>query len=126
MLTSVQSNCSLFSIGGRATLILLVLLLQSCAVITSPEAAPVPGQSPLMSPLSPAQVASPSPGVAPGPIKSPLNSPLPSPSPVSSQMATVSARAAPDLTLQRENGQTVRLSDARGKTVVLVFYRGQT
>jgi peroxiredoxin len=33
---------------------------------------------------------------------------------------------APDFSLQREDSETVRLSDERGKTVVLVFYRGQT
>ena len=34
---------------------------------------------------------------------------------------------APDFVLPRENGQTLRLSDYRGKSaVVLVFYRGQT
>ena len=34
---------------------------------------------------------------------------------------------APDFALQRDNGQTVRLSDSLGKSgVVLVFYRGQT
>jgi len=34
---------------------------------------------------------------------------------------------APDFALPRENGQTLRLSDYRGKSaVVLVFYRGQT
>ena len=32
---------------------------------------------------------------------------------------------APDFTLQDENGQKITLSDARGKSpVVLVFYRG--
>jgi hypothetical protein len=35
-------------------------------------------------------------------------------------------RRAPDFSLQRENGQLMRLSDARGTNVVLVFYRGQT
>lgn len=34
---------------------------------------------------------------------------------------------APDFALPRENGRTLRLSDYRGRsTVVLVFYRGQT
>jgi peroxiredoxin len=34
---------------------------------------------------------------------------------------------APDLSLERENGQIVRLADMRGRSsVVLVFYRGQT
>ena len=36
-------------------------------------------------------------------------------------------RTAPDFSLPRENGETVRLSDYRGKSsAVLVFYRGQT
>jgi len=41
--------------------------------------------------------------------------------------ATAAAKAAPDFSLPRENGQTVRLSDYRDQSsVVLVFYRGQT
>lgn len=52
---------------------------------------------------------------------------------VSSQASNYSQRTgpvavgevAPDFTLQDQNGQTVTLSDARGKSpVVLVFYRG--
>ena len=41
--------------------------------------------------------------------------------------ATPVARTAPDFSLARDNGQTIRLADYRGKSsVVLVFYRGQT
>jgi cytochrome c biogenesis protein CcmG/thiol:disulfide interchange protein DsbE len=44
-----------------------------------------------------------------------------------SKSLTSSLKAAPDFSLPRENGQTVRLSDYRDKSsVVLVFYRGQT
>lgn len=41
--------------------------------------------------------------------------------------AEFGGQRAPDFDLPRENGQTLRLSDYRGKSaVVLVFYRGQT
>ena len=37
------------------------------------------------------------------------------------------ANPAPDFALPRENGQTLRLSEYRGRSaVVLIFYQGQT
>jgi cytochrome oxidase Cu insertion factor (SCO1/SenC/PrrC family) len=33
-------------------------------------------------------------------------------------------QAAPDFTLQNQDGKNIRLSDYRGRKVVLVFYRG--
>ena len=47
--------------------------------------------------------------------------------PTPTPMATPTAGTAPDFSLVRDNGQTIRLADYRGKSsVVLVFYRGQT
>ena len=85
----------------------LALALASCAV-----ASPPPSQKPIpstgMSPLVPTAATG---AAAP--------SPLPTPA--------LAAKLALDFALVRENGQTVRLSDYRDKSsVVLVFYRGQT
>ena len=83
----------------------LALALQSCAVYVAPPLKPAPATE--LSPLVPT-----APAVA-------ALSPRPTPTPAS--------RLAPDFSLPRENGQTVRLSDFRDKSsVVLVFYRGQT
>jgi cytochrome oxidase Cu insertion factor (SCO1/SenC/PrrC family) len=61
----------------------------------------------------------PSPLQTPTPVAAVASSPLPTP--------TASVKLAPDFSLPRENGQTVRLSDFRDKSsVVLMFYRGQT
>jgi cytochrome oxidase Cu insertion factor (SCO1/SenC/PrrC family) len=40
------------------------------------------------------------------------------------QLAFVDGQAAPDFTLQDQNGQPFHLASARGSRVVLVFYRG--
>ena len=40
------------------------------------------------------------------------------------QLAFVDRQAAPDFTLQDQNGQPFHLASARGSRVVLVFYRG--
>jgi hypothetical protein len=90
-------------------LVAFAVMLQSCAVITSPEATPAPGVSPLPSPV-----------VTQNQFVSPL-SPVPTPTPTSL------AHMAPDFSLQRENGEAVRLSEMRDRSsVALVFYRGQT
>jgi cytochrome c biogenesis protein CcmG, thiol:disulfide interchange protein DsbE len=48
-------------------------------------------------------------------------------SPASTPMTTTRAKTAPDFSLPREDGQTIRLNDYRDKSsAVLVFYRGQT
>jgi hypothetical protein len=88
-------------------LLIAVWSAAGCAVIGDGGAQPRPGVSPV-SPL----------GFTLRPSSSlPVASPRPTPT---------LARRAPDFSLQRENGQTMRLSDARGTPVVLVFYRGQT
>ena len=93
-------------IGAIAFIIVLALALQSCAVSSEP-ASKEPSLPTGPSPLFPTTAAV----VAP--------SPLPTPTPA--------AKRASDFSLPRENGQTVRLSDFRDKSsVVLVFYRGQT
>jgi cytochrome oxidase Cu insertion factor (SCO1/SenC/PrrC family) len=40
------------------------------------------------------------------------------------QIAFDKGTAAPDFTLQDENGQPFHLADQRGRNVVLIFYRG--
>ncbi len=40
------------------------------------------------------------------------------------QLAFVDRQAAPDFTLQDQNGQPFHLVSARGSRVVLIFYRG--
>ena len=91
---------------GTITLIgVLALVLQSCAVSSAP-ASKKPGRSTELSPLIPTAAV-----VAPSPLPTPATA----------------AKPASDFSLPRENGQTVRLSDFRDKSsVVLVFYRGQT
>jgi len=92
-------------IGAIAFIIVSSLALQSCAVSLAP-ASKKPGIPTEQSPLFPTAAV-----VA--------RSPLPTPTPA--------AKPAFDFTLPRDNGQTVRLSDFRDKSsVVLVFYRGQT
>jgi hypothetical protein len=85
----------------------LALALASCAAASQPPSQkPIPstGVSPLVPPA--AAIA-----VAPSPLPTPASA----------------AKLALDFSLLRENGQTVRLSDYRDKSsVVLVFYRGQT
>ena len=90
--------------GAIALVGALALVFQSCAVYSA-QTPKKPSLPTGLSPLIPtaAVVAS---------------SPLPTP-PL--------AKPASDFSLPRENGQTVRLSDFRDKSsVVLVFYRGQT
>jgi peroxiredoxin len=48
-----------------------------------------------------------------------LSSTLPAPLP-----QTLALEAAPPLALEDQHGGTVRLSDYRGRRVVLVFFRG--
>ena len=105
--------------GAIAFVGVLALVLQSCAVYSAP-ASRKPGLSTGLSPLAPiASVVKPSPLRTPTPITAAAPSPLRTPAPA--------AKPAPDFSLPRENGQTVRLSDFRDRSsVVLVFYRGQT
>jgi len=105
--------------GAIALVGVLALVLQSCAVYSAP-ASRKPGLSTGLSPLvSTVAVVIPSPLRTPTPIAAAAPSPLPTPAPA--------AKPGSDFSLQRENGQTVRLSDFRSKSsVVLVFYRGQT
>ena len=57
-------------------------------------------------------------------ISAVMASTLPSPQPTSDTPIAV-GDMAPDFTLEDQNGHKVTLSDARGKSpVVLVFYRG--
>jgi hypothetical protein len=106
-------------LGAIALVSVLALALSSCAVLSArPSQEPGPSQ---FSPLAPAAVAvvRPSPLRTPTPIAATASSPLPTPAPA--------AKPASDFSLPRENGQTVRLSDFRDtSSVVLVFYRGQT
>ena len=102
--------------GAIALVGVLALVLQSCAVYSAP-ASRKPGLSTGLSPLVP--IAKPSPLQTPTPIAAAAPSPLLTPTP--------GTKPAFDFSLPRENGQTVRLSDFRDKSsVVLVFYRGQT
>jgi len=94
--------------------------LPACAVFPA-QPPQEPALSTQLSPLAPTATA----GVMPSPLRTPTpvavaaSSPLPTPTPA--------AKPASDFSLTRENGQTVRLSDFRDKSsVVLVFYRGQT
>jgi hypothetical protein len=94
--------------------------LPACAVFPA-QPPQEPGFSTQLSPLAPTATA----GVMPSPLRTPTpvavaaSSPLPTPTPA--------AKPASDFSLPRESGQTVRLSDFRDKSsVVLVFYRGQT
>ena len=105
--------------GAIALVGVLALVFQSCAVSSAP-ASEKPGFSTGLSPLVPtAAVVKPSPLRTPTSIAAAAPSPLPTPTPA--------AKPAADFSLPRENGQTVRLSDFRDKSsVVLIFYRGQT
>jgi len=94
--------------------------LRACAIFPA-QPLQEAGLSTQLSPLAPTATA----GVMPSPVRTPTpvavaaSSPLPTPTPA--------AKPASDFSLPRENGQTVRLSDFRDKSsVVLVFYRGQT
>jgi len=107
-------------IGAIALISVLALALSSCAVLSA-QPSQEPGLSTQLSPLAPTAVAvvMPSPLRTPTPIAAVASSPLPTPTPAT--------KPASDFSLPRENGQTVRLSDFRDKSsVVLVFYRGQT
>ena len=107
-------------IGAITLIVMLASALPACAVFPA-QPSPEPGPFTLLSPLAPtaAAVVLPSPLQTPMPVAVAASSPLPTP------MAGV--KLAPDFSLPRENGQTVRLSDLRDKSsVVLVFYRGQT
>jgi cytochrome oxidase Cu insertion factor (SCO1/SenC/PrrC family) len=105
-------------IGTVALMVVLALVFSSCAVSTvQPSPEPVTQLSPLFP--TAATVILPSPLQTPTPVAVAASSPLPTP--------TAGVKLAPDFSLPRENGQTVRLSDFRDKSsVVLVFYRGQT
>ena len=107
-------------IGTVALMVVLALALPACAVFSA-QPSQEPGLSTQLSPLAPtaAAVVLPSPPQTPTPVAAVASSPLPTP--------TADVKPAPEFSLPRENGQTVRLSDFRGKSsVVLVFYRGQT
>jgi cytochrome oxidase Cu insertion factor (SCO1/SenC/PrrC family) len=106
---------------GWLMLVAVAFALVGCAAIASPRgaSAPAPGESPLISPLLLSTRSA-------TPVQSPLVSPLPPPSPTLAGSTVSLGQMAPDFSLQREDSETVRLSDERGKTVVLVFYRGQT
>jgi len=107
-------------IGTIALMVVLALALSSCSVLSA-QPSQEPGLSTQLSPLAPAAVAvvMPSPLRTPTPVSVVAPSPLPTPTPA--------VKPASDFSLPRENGQTVRLSDFRDKSsVVLVFYRGQT
>jgi len=111
--------CTVALISAIALIVMSASALTSCAVYTA-QPSPESGAF-QFSPLAPtaAAVILPSPMQTPTPVAVAASSPLPTP------MATV--KLAPDFSLPRENGQTVRLSDYRDKSsVVLVFYRGQT
>ena len=105
-------------IGAIVIIVMSASALAACAVFPAqPSQEPVPFTQ--LSPLAPTAAAV----VVPSPLRTPVaavaSSPLPTP--------TAGVKLAPDFSLQRENGQTVRLSDYRDKSsVVLVFYRGQT
>lgn len=105
-----QSTCLL---KGLAALVMALLALEGCAAINSPAS---------ISPIASPQARRLSPLATPHLDPARPISPVPSPSPAAVQPAL---RAAPDFSLSRENGQTVRLSEMRGRSnVVLVFYRG--
>ena len=94
--------------------------LPACAVLSA-QPSQEPGLSTQLSPLALTAVAvrMPSPLRTPAPVAIGASSPLPTPTPA--------AKPAPDFSLPREDGQTVRLADSRDESsVVLVFYRGQT
>jgi len=115
-----MKSCTNARIGAIALISVLALALSSCAVL-SVQPSQEPERSTLLSPLAPTAMAvvMPSPLRMPTPIAAGVSSPLPTP--------TQAVKPASDFSLPRENGQTVRLSDFRDKSsVVLVFYRGQT
>ena len=117
--SSQMKSRTVIPIGTIALMVVLALALSSCAVLAQPSQEP--GLSTQLSPLAPtaAAIVLPSPRRTPMPIAAAAPSPLPTPTPA--------AKPASDFSLPRENGQTVRLSDFRTKSsVVLVFYRGQT
>lgn len=107
-------------IGAFVLIGVLILAASSCAALSA-QPSQEPGLSTQLSPLAltALTVRMPSPLRTPTPVAVGASSPLPTPASVS--------KLAPDFSLPRENGQTVRLSDFRDKSsVVLVFYRGQT
>ncbi len=118
--SSQMKSRTVIPIGTIALMVVLALALSSCAVLSA-QPSQGPGLSTQLSPLAPtaAAIVLPSPLRTPTPIAAAASSPLPTPTPA--------AKPAADFSLPRENGQTVRLSDFREKSsVVLVFYRGQT
>jgi hypothetical protein len=118
--SSHMKSRTVIPIGTIALMVVLALALPACAVFPA-QPPQEPGLSTQLSPLAPTAgaVRMPSPLRTPTPVAVVASSPLPTP--------IAGVKPAPDFSLPRENGQTVRLSDFRDKSsVVLVFYRGQT
>ena len=115
-----MKSCTAARNGALALIGVLVLAVSSCAAWPA-QPSQEPGLSTQLSPLALTALAvrRPSPLRTPTPVAVGVSSPLPTPAPAS--------KLAPDFSLPRENGQTVRLGDFRDRSsVVLVFYRGQT